>query len=174
MCIRDRPWWPLVEENLGEDAEHSFSGVVYSEPNSPSQEWHIDSPHESADHLPLHAVNVLVALHDVSLEMGPTEFARGSHRLTNHLRNASLVRDELIYQHATTSPGMLVAGTGEPLPAAAAAAMPTGTWVLFDDRIMHRGLANRSAVNRYMAYFSYRRKGYAENTHFEAQRSVFD
>jgi len=99
---RELPRWPLVEATLGVDAEHSFSGVVYSDPGTPAQEWHIDSPHESADHLPAHALNVLVALQDVSMAMGPTEIARGS--LTNHLQNASLARDELIYQHATTSP----------------------------------------------------------------------
>ena len=84
---------------LGEDAEYSFSGVVSSEPGSPAQHWHTDSPHDSADHLQPHAVNVLLALHDVSMEMGPTECARGSHVLTNHLANSSLVLDELIYQH---------------------------------------------------------------------------
>jgi len=170
---RDLPWWPLVEASLGPDAEHSFSGVVYSEPDTPAQEWHIDSPHESAEHLPLHAVNVLVALQNLSMEMGPTAFARGSHRLTNHLANRSLVRDELIYQHATTTPDLLVAGTNEPVATTAVDAMPTGTWVLFDDRVMHRGLSNRSSTTRYMAYFSYRKRGYTENTHFEARRSVF-
>lgn len=171
---RDLPWWPLVDAALGPDAEHSFSGVVYSEPNSPAQEWHMDSPHESAEHLSPHALNVLVALHDVSLAMGPTEFARGSHTLTNHVANSLLVREELIYQHATTSPAMLVKGTDQSKLELLAEEMPTGTWVLFDDRLLHRGLANQSDNKRYMAYFSYRKNGYAENTHFEAQRSVFD
>lgn len=170
---RDLPWWPLVEAALGPAAEHSFSGVVYSDPGMPAQEWHIDSPHEAAEHLPPHAVNVLVALHDVSMEMGPTEFAGGSHKLTNHLRNSKLVRDELVYQHETTSPAMLVEGTDMPVPNSSVSAMPAGTWVLFDDRLMHRGLANRSATTRYVAYFSYRKSGYAGNTHFEARRSVF-
>jgi len=44
---RDLPWWPLITAVLGEDAEHSFSGVVYSDPGSPAQCWHIDSPHVS-------------------------------------------------------------------------------------------------------------------------------
>ena len=53
-------------------------------------------------------------------------------------------------------------------------ALPAGSCIVFDDRVMHRGLGNRSDSIRHMAYFSYREKGYAENTHFEAQRSVFD
>lgn len=171
---RNFPWWPLVTRVLGEDVEHSFSGVVYSDPGTPAQEWHIDSPHESAEHMPAHAMNVMVALQEVSMDMGPTEFARGSHRLTNHLRNPALVRDELIYQHVTTSPDLLVDATSENSPGTVATKFPAGAFVAFDDRVMHRGLANRSAEKRYMGYFSYRKKGYAENTHFEAERSIFE
>ena len=68
---RDLPWWPLITAVLGDDAEHSFSGVVYSDPGSPAQCWHIDSPHVSADHLPAHALNVMIALHDTPLARGP-------------------------------------------------------------------------------------------------------
>ena len=116
---------------------------------------------------------MLVALHDIPLTMGPTEFARGSHRLTNHLKNPSLVRDELIYQHETTTPGWLVQDTGEALPEAVSSDLTAGTAVLFDDRMLHRGLANGSDQVRHVAYFSYRRAGYSGNTHFEASRSVF-
>ena len=171
---RALPWWPLVAGVLGEDAEHSFSGVVYSEPGSPAQCWHIDSPHEEADHRAPHALNVLVALHDVPVDMGPTEIARGSHALTNHLHNRALVRDELVYQHPGTTPGQLVEGTGAAAPTLWAEPLYAGSCLVFDDRILHRGLANRSDRARYVAYFSYRKRGYGENTHFESQRSVFD
>jgi ectoine hydroxylase-related dioxygenase (phytanoyl-CoA dioxygenase family) len=171
---REMPWWPLITAVLGEDAEHSFSGVVSSEPGSPAQYWHTDSPHESPQHLAAHAINVLVALHDLPMSMGPTECARGSHTLTNHLGNPALVLEELIYQHAGTSPELLVKGTRFPVPESCASAMAAGSCLVFDDRIMHRGLANRSNDTRFVAYFSYRRKGYSANTHFESQRSVFD
>ena len=39
---------------------------------SENQQWHIDSPYEDATYQPAHAVNVLVALADVPLEVGPT------------------------------------------------------------------------------------------------------
>lgn len=174
LAEQQLPWWPLVATVLGDDAEHSFSGVVFSEPDSPAQYWHIDSPHESTSHLPPHALNVLVALQDVPIHMGPTEFASGSHILTNHRSNPSLVRDELIYQHAHTSPHWLVQGTTDKVPESYVHALELGSCLLFDDRLLHRGLANRSDRTRHVAYFSYRRKGYAENTHFESQRSVFD
>lgn len=170
---RELPWWPLVAAVLGDDSVHSFSGVVYSEPGSPAQCWHIDSPHVDAVHREPHALNVLVALHDIPMAMGPTEIAVGSHVLTNHLRNPALVCDELVYQHPGSSPGHLVAGTGERMPDSWASPMTAGSCLVFDDRILHRGPANTSDQNRYVGYFSYRRKAYTENTHFESQRSVF-
>ena len=173
--VEDRalPWWPLIAAVLGEDAEHSFSGVVYSEPGSPAQYWHIDSPHVSADHLPPHALNVMVALHDTPLAMGPTELARGSHRLTNHLQNLALVSDELVYQHEATVPEQLVANTELAVPERFSSALAAGSCLIFDDRILHRGLGNASTSRRSMVYFSYRQSGYRENTHFEAQRSIY-
>ena len=174
--VEDRalPWWPLIAAVLGEDAEHSFSGVVYSDPGSPAQCWHIDSPHVSEDHLPAHALNVMIALHDTPLAMGPTEIARGSHRLTNHLQNRALVSDELVYQHETTVPEQLVANPEQAAPQGFSSALAAGSCLIFDDRILHRGLGNTSNSRRSMVYFSYRQAGYRENTHFEAQRSVYD
>ena len=170
---RALPWWPLITAVLGEHAEHSFSGVVYSDPGSPAQCWHIDSPHVSADHLPPHALNVMVALHEIPLSMGPTELAIGSHRLTNHLQNRALVSGELVYQHETTCPERLVVGTSHDTPANFSPALTAGSCLIFDDRILHRGLANDSNKRRSMVYFSYRQVGYRENTHFEAQRSIY-
>lgn len=174
LADRDMPWWDLVASMLGEDAEHAFSGVVSSDPGSPAQHWHSDSPHVSAEHLPAHAINVLIALHDIPLLMGPTECARGSHILTNHLRNPNLVLKELIYQHEGTSPEMLVSSNDEEPPEAFAQSMAVGSCLIFDDRLLHRGLGNQSANIRHVAYFSYREKGYSENTHFESQRSLFE
>ena len=173
VAERDLPWWPLITAVLGDDAEHSFSGVVYSDPGSPAQCWHIDSPHVSADHLPAHALNVMIALHDTPLAMGPTELARGSHRLTNHLRNPALVSDELVYQHETTGPEQLVTEAEQAVPAGFSSPLAAGSCLIFDDRMLHRGLGNASDSRRSMVYFSYRQAGYTENTHFEAQRSVY-
>jgi len=170
---RALPWWPLIAAVLGDDAEHAFSGVVYSDPGSPAQCWHIDSPHISADHLPPHALNVMVAVHDTPLAMGPTELAKGSHRLTNHLKNPALVSNEMVYQHETTAPEQLVANASFAAPEGVSSALAAGSCLIFDDRILHRGLGNASASRRSMVYFSYRRAGYCENTHFEAQRSVY-
>jgi ectoine hydroxylase-related dioxygenase (phytanoyl-CoA dioxygenase family) len=174
LTDKEMPWWPCIAAILGADAEHSFSGLVSSEPNTPAQHWHTDSPHEASEHRPAHAINILMALHDIPMEMGPTEFAKGSQTMTNHLSNSSLVLNELIYQHATTTPETLVENTTKSVPESCSSALVAGTCIIFDDRMLHRGLANQSDKVRHVAYFSYRVKGYSANTHFEAQRSIYD
>jgi hypothetical protein len=177
----DVPWLGPVRAVLGPDARPSFCGVVFSRPGSPAQQWHIDSPHEAAEHRAAHAVNVLVALADIPLAAGPTEVAPGTHLLTNHLQRPWLDRDSLLYQSETeqVTPATLlqtaeVTGTAtQPV----AQAMAAGDGLLFDDRILHRGLANASQQERWVAYFSYLRPrpGLEQiaDTHFEATRSLF-
>ena len=115
----------------------------------------------------------MVALHNTPLAMGPTELAKGSHRLTNHLQNPALVSDELVYQHETTVPEQLVTEAEQAVPEGISYALAAGSCLIFDDRMLHRGLGNASDSRRSIVYFSYRQAGYSENTHFEAQRSVY-
>ena len=82
--------------------------------------------------------------------------------------------DQLVYQHEGTAPETLVRGTRTPVPESCSSAMTAGSCLVFDDRILHRGLANRTDATRHVAYFSYRRRGYSTNTYFESQRSVYD
>ena len=169
----EMPWWPLITAVLGENAEHAFSGVVSSEPGSEAQFWHIDSPHETAEHTSPHAINLFVALTDIPIVMGPTELACGSHQLTNHLANQTLLVDQLLYQHASPSPAMLKTAPEQTTPVRHSRAMSAGSCLIFDDRIMHRGLANQASKTRHLAYFSYKRQGYLPYTHFESSRSLF-
>ena len=98
---RALPWWPLITAVLGEHAEHSFSGVVYSDPGSPAQCWHIDSPHVSADHLPPHALNVMVALHQIPLSMGLLNWQSAPPAHQSPAKPGPC-KQELVYQHETT------------------------------------------------------------------------
>jgi hypothetical protein len=175
------PWMGLVRAVLGPDARPSFCGVVFSRPGSPAQQWHIDSPHEAAEDRPAHAVNVLLALADIPLAAGPTEVARGTHLLTNHLRRPWLDRDSLLYQTATEVTPAILRQDGQDSGASeqpTVQPMAAGDFLMFDDRILHRGLANDSGQERWVAYFSYLRPrpGLEEiaDTHFEASRSLFD
>lgn len=168
----DCAWWPLVARTLGEDAVCCFQGLVSSEPNSPDQEWHIDSPHTSQEHTPPNLVNVLIALEDIDAEMGPTQLAVGTHRHTNHLRNTELASDELVYQCEKTNPQKLKSQEHPENFETWSAPLSRGTVLFFDDRVLHRGQANRSRKFRHVAYFSYRRKDYDQNTYFETERSL--
>ena len=177
----DVPWLGLVRAVLGPEARPSFCGVVFSRPGSPAQQWHIDSPHEAAEVRPAHAVNVLLALADIPIAAGPTEVARGTHLLTNHLKRPWLDRDNLLYQSETEITPAILRQNGQAEDAAtepAAQAMAAGDCLIFDDRILHRGLANASQQERWVAYFSYLRPrpGLEKiaDTHFEALRSLLD
>ena len=175
------PWLGLVRAVLGPDATPSFCGVVFSRPGSPAQQWHIDSPHEAAVARPAHAVNLLLALADIPLAAGPTEVARGTHLLTNHLQRPWLDRDSLLYQSETeVTPAILRQNRQDVIAVEQPGVQPmtAGDVLLFDDRILHRGLANASDHERWVAYFSYLRPrpglDQIADTHFEASRSLFD
>ena len=83
-----------------------------------------------------------------------------------------LVVENLLYQSSGISPEIL--NTAEDQLEGYSSAFEAGNCLIFDDRMMHRGLANGSEKTRHVVYFSYRKKGYVESTHFEAKRSLFD
>jgi len=171
------PWIKIVREVLGEECRPSFSGVVFSRPGAPAQQWHIDSPHESESFNPPHALNVFVALEDISEKAGPPEVAVGSHVITNHLSNGHLNSKHLLYQTSLEIIPSYLTKAGE-IPKTRKSSMSAGDCLIFDDRILHRGLANHSGSDRWMAYFSYMRprpnlSGVCD-THCESNTSVFD
>ena len=166
------PWWPVVADVLGEDAEVIFQGVVSSEPSSPDQEWHIDSPHTDTEHGPANILNVLIALEDIPMEMGPTELAKGSHFHTNHFKNPKIVVDHLVYQHDGTNPSSLLSNENTKEAPTWTTPMSAGSVLIFDDRTLHRGRGNQSDKYRHVAYFSYKRNSYNGNTYFETERSL--
>ena len=71
-------------------------------------------------------------------------------------------------------PEQLVTEAEQAVPEGFSSGLGAGSCLIFDDRMLHRGLGNASDSRRSMVYFSYRQAGYRENTHFEAQRSIYD
>ena len=88
------------------------------------QPFHSDGPHLHKNYLPCHALNVFVPLSDLRLANGPTEFIPESHRFYNVDRKP--VQFEL----------------------------NAGQVLLFDYRVKHRGVENRSDRPRPMLYFT--------------------
>ncbi|KAH8049432.1 cysteine desulfurase [Aureococcus anophagefferens] len=101
----------LARAALGDDCERAFCGTVLARPGSPAQEWHADSLHESEAERPAQLLNVLVALDDIAVPMGPTELLPGSHQRTNHRAEARRHRprfdEAIVYQHASHGPALL-------------------------------------------------------------------
>ena len=167
------PWLGAVQAVLGVDMVPAFSGVVFSRPDSPAQQWHIDSPHIDSPHIDPHAVNVLLALEDLTLEQGPTEVFVGSHRRTNHMMNPKLSLEDMLYQsNNEITPAKLTESREESPSECFCTPLSQGSALIFDDRMLHRGLANNSQKTRWVAYFSYRQPNYVGTTHFEATRSL--
>lgn len=106
----------------------SFSFVL-STPGSPDQAWHADGGHlSSTHHLPCHCLNVFVPLVDVPLELGPTQFRPGTQVHTRRL-----------------GPMLLAAQARKTLRAPVTPTLQRGDVLVFDYRVLHRGLANRGS-----------------------------
>lgn len=159
-----------MERVLGPDYERAFCGVVCSRPGSSDQLWHADSLHMYPEHCPPNLINCLVALHDIPLEMGPTELSPGSHVKTNHYRDEVKQGKDIVYQ----SPLNTLASIGAEELGTHCTELSRGSVLIFDDRILHRGLANHHTSSRYVGYLSYRRGWFEPSTHFEATKSLYE
>lgn len=135
----------------------SRHSLLISLPGAGVQEWHIDGGHIGGkqDMLPAHAVNVFVALTDVTLEMGPTELYPASHFLTRMMAKSMLLAKVQHTLHASVTP-----------------TLRAGDAVVFDYRVLHRGTANESDRPRAMLELVYTREGWCDTINFP-QRSVF-
>lgn len=81
----------------------------------------------SSHHTPAYALNVFIPLVDVTVVNGPTEFVPATHILGNFDSN--------------TQPLQICATAGQP--------------IIFDYRIRHRGICNKSAESRPVIYLTY-------------------
>ena len=162
-----RPFEQMAEHMLDGDWTPAFCGLINSKPGSSAQEWHADSLHLTKNNTNPNLINVLLALHDVDIQMGPTELVPRSQHLTNHLRVESVTED-IVYQKKTNNPEK-IGSDQKPFQSP----MQKGTILAFDDRILHRGQANNSQTDRNIGYFSFRRNEFEADTHFEGFRSLF-
>ena len=159
---RGGPWMPTVKRTLGVACALLKTGVVYALPGAALQSIHADGKHlydgdgDVADdaHLPAHCVTVFVPLLDLSPELGPTEYFPGTHR-----RDGDRARYERA--HAGREAGVAFAGA------------KAGDAILFDYRVLHRGLANTSTEARPLLYFTYGRPWFTDATNYSAL-SIFD
>ena len=133
---------PAFSECLGEDAVLYELASLISEPGSPLQPFHPDTPF--LDDQGACVLTAFIALQPVEEDMGPTTFLPASHTAKDHEAfktkddggeaYLSLLRSRPVYR------GLLGAGDA----------------TVFDSRLLHRGGANESKRRRVLFYASFR------------------
>ena len=156
---RGGPWMRAVRRALGVDCRLLKSGVVSALPGAEKQAIHADGKHLFADeadtHLPAHCVTVFVPLVDLRAALGPTEYFPATHK-----------RDGDAAYYAAANAGRV---TGVSFADAKA-----GDAILFDYRVLHRGLANTTEdIARPLLYFTYGRAWFTDATNYSAL-SIYD
>jgi len=165
------PWVELVNEILRNDnVEYNDIdiniSIIWTEPGCLDQEWHCDGAHrgdqETYDeqtgtllktHASPYAVCVFMTLLDLDEKVGYTEFWPTSHK------NAGLIG---------FGPAAHVLGGVQSSKTA-----KSGGWVMYDYRLMHRGIGNKSKYTRRpILQFLYAVDGYKERKNYGTE-SVF-
>jgi hypothetical protein len=127
---------------LGPDFVIGSMSVVTSQPGADAQHLHADHPPLFPDQrgvasLPAYAFTVLVPLVDLDAEIGGTELHKGSHLGDGRMHAGGLTR-----------------------------AMRLGDVMVFDYRLAHRGLANRSTRVRPVLSIVYQRSWFRDAVNF--------
>jgi Phytanoyl-CoA dioxygenase (PhyH) len=155
-------WMPLITSALGIDAVRVKCGCVVSLPGAHEQYWHSDGVHvgpalslgrtNETVH-PSHALCVFVPLLTLTNETGGTEFWAGSHKY-----------DTLLSKKGEQA-----------LPGGTIGIVQQGDAIVYDYRVVHRGMANTSGIARPIAYYLYAKEGYesVEDQNF-VQNSIWD
>jgi len=146
-CVARSGWRnQLLASLLGPDYRVNFLAALYSRSGAAEQQPHVDgghlfqSTHGDGHHAPLHALQLFLPLCEMELPTGPTEFWPGSHRARNQ-RFAYLL-------------------PSTPLPAS------PGDAIVFDFRVVHRGMANRSPKWRPILYQTCSRSWFTDDFNF--------
>ncbi len=136
----------ILTQLLGADMQLSSMTLVVSHPGASLQTVHRDFGHLFAEpgvdlNLPAHAINVVVPLIDVDMQIGPTGVWPGSHRWLDNSRAQ--------------------------LDGMAACVLKRSDCMLLDYRTIHTGLPNQSTVQRPILYMVYARSWFFDDpNHF--------
>jgi len=152
-------WLPFVRHVLGSSARLVHAGCVCSLPGSAVQGIHRDGKHlflssESGGvALPTHCLTVFVPLVPLTSAIGPTQFWPGTHSEFGDAPRA-IAKSVTFATPADTSGTESKEG-----------AVP-GDAIVFDYRILHRGLANESEQARPLAYFTFAKPWFSDVTNY--------
>lgn len=155
LAHTDAPWLPYINHLLSDSWNVNVS-VVYSRPGAKVQEWHADGRHLDVECSPAtgegqampYGVCVFMPLIDLDQTTGFTQFFLKSHKTS-----------ELI-------------GFGEAasmLNCAFDGILKAGQSVLYDYRLLHRGMANASSADRPVLQFLYTVPAYRETKNYGSE-----
>jgi ectoine hydroxylase-related dioxygenase (phytanoyl-CoA dioxygenase family) len=139
-------WMPIVYSLLGPQAAHTFTGMVISCPGCEDQHIHSD---------------------------GPPLFDSWEYQLPPHCLNVFIPLVDLDEENGATVlyPASHLSGTRE---SAVRSVVPRGSVLLFDYRLSHQGMANRSEADRPVLYKTFSRSWYVDRHNFPQDVHLFD
>ena len=145
-----------IEAGLAGDEDDDAGEAYVLADSLGEQAWHADGPHlfdddDGSDRtLPPHAFTCFFPMVDLTVDNGPTEFVPGSHIKGREYS-------------ATAAPER---STRTPLAKA-------GDCVIFDYRLWHRGLPNRSDSDRPVLYLVVSRPWWTDSRNYRQEKSLF-
>lgn len=139
------------------------SGCFLSLPDAAGQNLHTDGPRlsEVVDLYP-YAINCFVPLVDVGPSNG-TEFHPGTQRREQHVTDATTTATSSRAERARVREAAAVAKKVVPRAA-------VGEAVLFDYRVLHRGMPNKACDPRPCAYVTFAQRWYTDTYNFGTKR----
>ncbi|GAX18663.1 hypothetical protein FisN_10Hh124 [Fistulifera solaris] len=151
VALETGPWLHLIQDIFGQGNWKVEANVIYSKPGAQNQGWHCDGGHMAAEadetgqgHAPPYALCVFLPLIDLNSGVGFTQFFLGSHK-TSQLVGFGPAAEWL----AADLDGILCAGQS----------------VMYDYRLMHRGMANHEKL-RPIIQFLYTKHFYIETKNY--------
>ena len=170
-------WMDTIKLTLGEDFKLAYQGLICSFPGSLNQPFHGDGPHlfGNSQQLPIHAINVFVPLHDITLELGPTEFFIGSNSLkTAATLDKCLSSFTSLSQSTTTELRTKCSSLNPLLMPIQPLLIANRDVLLYDYRTVHRGTANTSlSTTRRVLYLLYTKPWFNDHINF-GEVSIFE
>jgi hypothetical protein len=133
---------------------HSFPREKENDPLPPAQIWHRDGPSILSHNHDTHCFNVFIPLIDVTTENGTTELIPGTHV------------DSVYEDLAVEVIPLAQRNPSAQHERALRAQVPAGSVLVFDVRVLHRGLANASMKERPMLYFTFGKDWFHERFMF--------
>lgn len=159
LALREgAPWLPFVRRVLGADARLIHAGCVCSLPGSAVQGVHRDGKHLfssgelGSSALPTHCLTVFLPLVPLTAAIGPTQFWPSTHVTFGDAPQAMAASVTFVASESCGVEGEAVAVPGDA--------------IIFDYRILHRGLANVSDEARPLAYFTFAKPWFRDATNY--------